>query len=309
MPDFGIFRGFNDKLFGNKLYAGQLPVNLGKIGSESFGFTGLLDDYPNAAAAYSLRLLRRNYNGSAIRVRRSSNNDEQDIGFTATGNLDTTALTTFCGAGNGFVTTWYDQSGNGRNATQTTAANQPQIVSIGSVINLNAKPTIQFNNNQFLGRTSFNLTEISTFTVINKYTMSNYGGYFRNVTSTGTSFGIFSKSPSAWISQMVKFSNGSDTSPYVARGTIKSLPTNQYLENWIFNNTNQQIYENNSSISTETGASNWVGNSNFTLGSIDYSGAATSSKNEIQEFIIYDLNQSSNRTGISTNINTYYGIY
>jgi hypothetical protein len=29
MPDFGIFRGFNEKLFGDKLYAGQLPINLG----------------------------------------------------------------------------------------------------------------------------------------------------------------------------------------------------------------------------------------------------------------------------------------
>lgn len=38
MPDFGIFRGFNDKLFGNKLYAGQLPTQLGLIGSVSFGF-------------------------------------------------------------------------------------------------------------------------------------------------------------------------------------------------------------------------------------------------------------------------------
>jgi hypothetical protein len=37
MPDFGIFRGFNDKLFGNKLYAGQLPTQLGMIGSEFFG--------------------------------------------------------------------------------------------------------------------------------------------------------------------------------------------------------------------------------------------------------------------------------
>jgi hypothetical protein len=38
MPDFGIFRGFNDKLFGNKLYAGQLPTQLGLIGSLDFGF-------------------------------------------------------------------------------------------------------------------------------------------------------------------------------------------------------------------------------------------------------------------------------
>ena len=37
MPDFGIFRGFNDKLFGNKLYAGQLATQLGLIGSLDFG--------------------------------------------------------------------------------------------------------------------------------------------------------------------------------------------------------------------------------------------------------------------------------
>jgi hypothetical protein len=29
MPDFGILRGFNEKLFGDKLFAGQLPINLG----------------------------------------------------------------------------------------------------------------------------------------------------------------------------------------------------------------------------------------------------------------------------------------
>jgi len=38
MPDFGIFRGFNEKLFGDKLVAGQLPTQLGLIGSEVFGF-------------------------------------------------------------------------------------------------------------------------------------------------------------------------------------------------------------------------------------------------------------------------------
>lgn len=37
MPDFGIFRGFGSKLFSDKLYAGQLPTQLGLIGSESFG--------------------------------------------------------------------------------------------------------------------------------------------------------------------------------------------------------------------------------------------------------------------------------
>jgi hypothetical protein len=38
MPDFGIMRGFNEKLFGDKLVAGQLPTQLGLIGSSDFGF-------------------------------------------------------------------------------------------------------------------------------------------------------------------------------------------------------------------------------------------------------------------------------
>jgi hypothetical protein len=46
MPDFGIFRGFNDKLFGDKLYAGQLPNQLGFIGSQN------VDD-PDALAFFA----------------------------------------------------------------------------------------------------------------------------------------------------------------------------------------------------------------------------------------------------------------
>ena len=76
MPNFGLFRGFSDKTF-----AGQVPTNLGTIGNIVIS-QGLLDVYPNAAAAYSLRLLREAYSGSAIRVRRSSDSAEQDIGFT-----------------------------------------------------------------------------------------------------------------------------------------------------------------------------------------------------------------------------------
>ena len=102
----------------------------------------LLDLFP-ATVAYSLRKLRSGQT-IAIRVQRSSDNAEQDIGFVGN-ELDTASLLSFCGAGNGFVTTWYDQSGNGYNATQTTQANQPQIVSSGVVITENGKPAIQFD--------------------------------------------------------------------------------------------------------------------------------------------------------------------
>jgi len=63
-----------------------------KIGA---GFTGILDEFTGAAAAYSVRRLSSTYTDGLIRVRRSSDDTEQDIGFDSNGDLDTTALTTF----------------------------------------------------------------------------------------------------------------------------------------------------------------------------------------------------------------------
>jgi len=109
----------------------------------------LLDVYTGAAAAYSLRKLRTTYTGAAIRVRRSSDNTEQDIGFVGV-DLDTVSLKNFVGANNGFVTTWYDQS-TSKNVAQSAAANQPRIVNAGVVDRLNGKPAIMFDgSNDFL---------------------------------------------------------------------------------------------------------------------------------------------------------------
>ena len=92
----------------------------------------LLDIYSGASAAYSLVKLRTTYAGSSLRVRRSSDSTEQDIGFSGS-VLDTTTLLSFCGAGDGFVTKWYDQSSNMRDLVQITVSNQPKIVSGGVV--------------------------------------------------------------------------------------------------------------------------------------------------------------------------------
>lgn len=90
-----------------------------------------LDGYTtNLWGAYSLRKLLTAYAGSSMRVRRSSDNTEQDIGFSA-GLLDTAALLTFAGAGSAFVKTWYDQSGGAHDLSQSTTANQPRIVNSG----------------------------------------------------------------------------------------------------------------------------------------------------------------------------------
>lgn len=98
--------------------------------------------------ALSTRRLRTAYTGPAVRVRRSSDNAELNINFRevadASGNfgLDTTQLTTFVGSGSGFVTTWYDQSGNGRNAAAGEASRQPALCVNGVVQTLNSRPAL-----------------------------------------------------------------------------------------------------------------------------------------------------------------------
>lgn len=66
----------------------------------------------------------------SLRIRRSSDNAELDIGFSA-GNLDASTLLTFVGAGSGYVSTWYDQSGNNQHLINTVMSQQPRLVNAG----------------------------------------------------------------------------------------------------------------------------------------------------------------------------------
>lgn len=98
----------------------------------------------NVGAFYSLSKGRRNYNGPIFRVRRSSDNAEQDIYANPDGTLDTVSLLSFCGAGSGYGVTLYDQSGNGNHLTQATSANQPRIVTSGVVETKDGFPALRF---------------------------------------------------------------------------------------------------------------------------------------------------------------------
>lgn len=111
-------------------YAVHRPCLLDRVGAK-------------ATTAYGLRRLRQEYRGPAIRVRRSSDNVEIDIGFRQDDTLDIGGLISFVGSGSGFITRLYDQSGNGNNATQGTTTRQPAIITSGVLNTIGGKPAMK----------------------------------------------------------------------------------------------------------------------------------------------------------------------
>jgi len=270
-------------------------------------FTGLLNDYSGAAAAYSLRLLDSTYTGNAIKVRRASDNTEQDIGF-VNNVLDTSSLESFCSGTDGFVTTWYDQSGS-NNATTSLASEQPKIVSSGTTITKNGKPCLDFNGNN----NGYELSDQSLITSLTDGTQTAISVHSVDDVSVGTDNIIYSVGDRNSVTHFFAlgyrsnearagYYNGSSWSAK----DISASNNTQYLGFNVVVSGSPDFYQNNTqAVSGNSPALD--GNQGLSIGkgtnnNFDLTGT-------IQELIFYPDDQSSNRSGIETNINDHYSIY
>ena len=263
------------------------------------GFTGLLDTYSGAAAAYSLRQLSSTYSGDAIVVRRSSDNTTQNIGF-VNNELDTASLESFCSGTDGFVTTWYDQSGNANNAIQATASSQPKIVSSGSTILENGKAAVDFDgtDDHLLTSSTFSITSTTTLSVI-KMNLASVEGYPVMIQSTNNT-GYRQHLNSSYIRGRFSGTNIDDTS--ISPNNVHALFTivNDGSTGSLFWNSQTQSTGSASLSADPTAVLSIAGNIAI---------RTTFSDGTMQELIVYSSDESTNRTGIETNINSYYSIY
>jgi hypothetical protein len=262
-------------------------------------FSGLLDDHPNAAAAYSLRKLRNFYVGDAIIVRRASDNTTQSIGF-VNGELDTASLESFCAGTDGFVTTWFDQSGNENDVAQTTAGYQPKIVSSGSTITESAKPSIDFLGNQYFPYGSIAFGYDANIVAVLKSDNESPTGIFAVQEDAGATYGI-----QIWNHQGT-YTSWNSTTSNVLKDT--ETATNKFAIIQAGRNTISESYMRINSVDFSiTPSSQDISSRDYYIGTIRSNDYFYDGR--MSEFVVYNQNMYSDLANIETNINDFYNIY
>ncbi|MDI5950168.1 hypothetical protein [Flavobacterium yafengii] len=269
-----------------------------------------------AAGAYSLRKLSSSYVGSAIQVRRSTDNTTQNIGFDSNGNLDANSLTSFVGSGDGFLTIWYDQSGTGNNAIQNTLLNQPKIVTTGVIERSNGLPTVIFSGLQFLVVTStvfnndltgclvYNASSLNTRSggAGSWFTMNGIFGSEQPGRTTDFAYGIYNN----------KFTAGNGPSDNSVAGNTTVNDNAIRLHSWTRNRTTGQInlYSNGTIEGTanlNTGTFSAVtsvaigANQTFSGGQVFYNG-------NVSELILFPTVLTNPRQTIEYKQGLYYSV-
>jgi len=273
--------------------------------SRAGGFTILLDQSfaQGATAAYSLRKLKSSAT-KAVRVREDSGNTETDIGFSG-GTLDETALSNHCGSANGFVTKWYDQSGNGNDAFNSTASQQPQIVSSGSLIKENGKPTLDFDgtdDNLESSPVSLSTSDL-TVVLVQKLDSAGDGKFnsFFNYKGFVSGGFIFQKNTNDGFRYTME---GNDFKDFQSISSSDGQTLSFLADK---SNGDTTHYKNSDTGVTKNISASLSGSGNLAVGyRIDASNQYHNGN--IQEIIFYDSDKSSNRQEIEAEINGHYGI-
>ena len=187
---------------------------------------------------------------------------------------------------NGFVETWYDQSGNGKDATQLTAANQPKIVDAGNLV----ANGLGFFTNDLLETASLGASQpITAFSVFTQDSASStiYGSSGSHALITSSSNTISLNAGTALVS-----------SASITVGTPALVSS-------LANSTSSFIFINGGNTTTGNAGTTGITGS-LKLGSTNSNRAM---EGELQEFIIYNSDQTANRIAIETNINSHYDIF
>jgi hypothetical protein len=265
-------------------------------------------------AAYALIKLTPNAT-NCIRVRRSSDNAEQDIGFVANvpdSPIDTTALLAFVGAGNGFVVTKYDQSTNNNHATNSTGSTQPQIVSSGSLVTESGLPAynvtgklLQLPAGMITGSSNRSLFSIVKASATN----ATVGG---NTTinlvadasgGVGSNWNVCMETSALFVrvigNASFSYPTGKSSTDYSLVSTIFNQTTVNQVLNW----------QNGVTMPFVSGTGATINTIATTTGRISiYSSTTVTFTGNHLAHILYNTDKTSQRAAIETYLDNYYNV-
>lgn len=267
------------------------------------GDLGLGLQFGGASAAYSLRDVGGG--GKVVRVRRDSDDAEQNF---SAGDITSGALATFVGSGNdGFVHTWFDQSGNGNDAVANADAAEPKIVISGSVVTNEAgKPTIDFIPTSDYFEVPIvidNINTASVFCVWDRDVNSGNGAIAGQLGSSGSTSRFYTP---IFTSSTMYFGYG-DSSTKISMGSYDANRT--YLTSFVTGDTNAEAFLDNVSKGTTAVQSAAVDAANGSIGRHSRGSTSFTLNGKVSEIIYYKAKLQGDVAEINANINDYYGIY
>jgi len=233
----------------------------------------------------------------------------------------------FTGQGyNGFVTTWYDQTGNGRNFVQSTAINQPIIVENGTLSVSNGKPALKMDFNLRMkyvdggALNSFRQGALSAFSVAQLTSRTGPWQALWMPTTNGSGNGSIGQQFFSILPNEFGCHNSNNTSAGVSVTLSNTL--NQYLH--IMTRNSSGVNGNGATIELESvGISDnptasvvqsWTSNigTQFTLGKqwdVDSDASVSHWRGYIQEVVLFGEQKTTEVPEIKSNINKHYRIY
>jgi hypothetical protein len=239
--------------------------------------------------------------------------------YSNTNSVQPYSKTTTITAGNGFVTTWYDQSST-YNAAQTTASKQPQIVSSGNLLTQNSKPTIKFDgSDDFLltGTYSFTSTDklygayVSTTEVSNansmvvgQYKQFSTAVYLLGYTSTSYTW-VTTRNLANTTAYSYAYGPYAINTQYLSEAQLDLSNTTSVLKTKSWRNNVLEVMTTNGGAVTSLPTFAQP----ISIGA-DTIGTTFKLKGNIQEIVLYyNQDKTNDRSGIASNINNYYNIY
>jgi len=293
-------------------------------------FAGAFDSLGSGMeSAWSVaRRMRAPYGGPAIRLRRDLDDAERDFfGAGPSGAVSTSEVAAFCGAGNGFLRTLYDQSGNARHFEQATNAVQPIVCESGVAVTQGGRLAAKFVAadarrlavGSSTGLYNFLHTTGGTVSIVSKAndTAAVKGLLNSNGGSTGANGILLTRNTSEAVffgaSRLSGPTNGwsvQDTSTSTSTGhdvlVIQADPDNATAASRLFgwqNGTSLEGFVNSESGTPNTGDAS----ANMTLGA--YSSGTFAFDGTIQECVVYSaLISAATRSQVQNAMGSFYGI-